>query len=35
MNTYGWVFLFSSWAVIIGLLVSCFGKVFTEKDEEI
>ncbi len=35
MNFYGWIFLFSSWAVIIGLGSFCFYKVFAEKDEEL
>jgi protein-S-isoprenylcysteine O-methyltransferase Ste14 len=35
MNIFGWIFLLSSWAVIIGLLVFCFGKIFTEKEEEL
>ncbi len=35
MNLFGWIFLGLSWLVIILLLIFCFFKVFTEKDEEI
>ncbi len=35
MNLFGWIFLASSWLVIILLVGFCFFKVFTEKDEEI
>ena len=28
MTPGGWIFLILSWAVIIGLCVFCFGKVF-------
>lgn len=35
MNAYGWIFIVSSWSVIIGLTIFCFYKVFTEKEEEL
>jgi len=31
MNLGGWVFLFLSWGVILGLVLFCFGKVFGKK----
>lgn len=35
MTSFGWIFLISSWTIIISLVTFCFYKVFTEKEEEI
>jgi hypothetical protein len=31
MNIYGWVFIIVSWALIIGLAIFCFVKVFSRR----
>ncbi len=28
MSTGGWIFLLTSWTVVVGFVVFCFGKIF-------
>lgn len=32
MSPLGWVFIFISWGLIIGLAIFCFVKVFSKKE---
>lgn len=32
MKIEGWIFLFLSWGVIVGLTAGCFIKVFSKKE---
>lgn len=32
MNFTGWIFIFISWGLIIGLAIFCFVKVFSKKE---
>jgi len=32
MSFSGWIFMIGSWLIILGLVVFCFTKVFSEKE---
>jgi hypothetical protein len=35
MNIQGWIFLAVFWSIVIGLLVFCFVRVFSEPEEDL
>jgi hypothetical protein len=35
MTLFGWLFMAISWTLIIALLVFCFSRVLSEKEEDL
>jgi protein-S-isoprenylcysteine O-methyltransferase Ste14 len=35
MNIWGWLFMLSSWGLILGLTAFCFYRVLIEPEEEL